>query len=148
MDSVYTHMLVPVTAAVLMNGLIFSQKWKIAKYEKKSNPYIPPGGIVGAIWLILFAILGFVHYKLYMLNHKKVSIACITIILFFLYSLAYPLITSFSTNPNAFFLLNLGALLFALVVAAQVYREDSSLLPYTVPLLAWTTYVNIVTVMF
>jgi tryptophan-rich sensory protein len=147
MDSVYTHMLVPVGAALLMNGLIFSQKWKIAKYENP-NPYIPPGGIVGFIWLVLFALLGFVHYKLYMLNHKKVSIACITIILFFLYSLAYPLITTFSNNPNAFFLLNLGALLFALVVAAQVYRESSSLSLYILPLLAWTTYVNIVTVMF
>ena len=144
MNSVYTHMFVPVAAAVLMNGLIFSQKWKIAKYENP-NPYIPPGGIVGAIWLILFAILGYVHYKLYMLNHKKLSVACITLILFFLYSLAYPLITSFSTNPNAFFLLNLGALLFAITVAAQVYKEDSKLFPYTIPLLAWTTYVNIVT---
>jgi len=62
MSQVYIHILTPVVAALLMNGIIFSQKWNISKGLPK-NPYIPGGGIVGAIWMIIFALLGYVHYK-------------------------------------------------------------------------------------
>ena len=144
MNQVYIHILAPVVAALLMNGIIFSQKWNISKGLPR-NPYIPPGGIVGAIWMILFALLGYVHYKLYSENGNRFSNACIILILFFLYSLAYPILTSFSSNTNVFTILNIGALLFAAIATAHVWQEDSTLLPYMVPLMLWTGYVNIVT---
>jgi len=144
MNSVYMHILTPVLAASLMNGLIFSQKWNITTYR---NPYIPGGGIVGIVWLVLFALLGYVHFKLYMQNNKKFSNACITLILFFLYSLAYPVLTAFSGNPLVFTALNLGAFFFALVIAAQVFDENSDLIPFVIPLIAWTSYVNVVTLL-
>jgi len=144
MSSVYIHILTPIVAALLMNGIIFSQKWNIAKY-KNSNPWIPPGGIVGLVWIVIFALLGYVHYRLYSGNRNASTIASITIVLFILYSLAYPILTSFSSDKNTFFILNVGALLFAAVTTAQVYQENASLLPYMLPLMAWTTYVNIVT---
>ena len=143
---IYIHILTPVIAALLMNGLIFSQGLKINK-NQNPNPYIPPGIFVGLIWLILFALLGYVHYCLYSGNRNRFTAASIIIILFILYSLAYPIITAFSSNPNTFSLLNQGALLFAAITTAAVYQEDASLLPYMIPLLAWTTYVNLVTML-
>ena len=144
MNQIYIHILAPVIAALLMNGLIFSQGLKINK-KQNPNPYIPNGGIVGLIWLILFGLLGYVHYRLYSENKNAFTIASISIILFILYSLAYPIITTFSSNPNTFSLLNQGALLFAVVTTALVYQENTSLLPYMAPLIAWTGYVNLVT---
>jgi len=55
-------------------------------------------------------------------------------------------ITSLSPNPNIFFILNLAALWFALITSLRIIEEDASLMIYTIPLLAWTSYVNIVTV--
>ena len=141
MNSVYTHIAVPVAGAAAMNAIIFSQKLRISKTR---NPYIPPGGIVGAIWLILFTLLGYVHYRLYMQNGQKLSTGCIILILFWLDSLAYPLLTSFSDNPNVYFALNLGAFFFALVILMQVQQENSDLVPWTFPLLLWTGYVNLI----
>ena len=136
-------MLVPVATASLMNGLIFSQKLRIATNR---NPYIPGGGIVGAIWLFLFALLGYVHFTLYTRNNTFTP-GCIILILFFLYSLAYPVLTSFSGDPKVFTGLNFGALLFALAIAFQVFNENPKVILYVVPLIAWTSYVNVVTLL-
>ena len=145
MTQIYIHILAPVVAALLMNGLIFSQGWKIAKY-RNPNPYIPPGGIVGLVWIVLLGLLGYVHYCLYSGNKNRSTVASIAIILFILYSLAYyPILVIFSSDPNPFFLLNLGALLFAAATTVLVYQENTSLLPYMIPLMLWTTYVNVVT---
>lgn len=144
MSQVYIHILAPVVLALLMNGLIFSQKWNISKGQPR-NPYIPPGGIVGAIWMILFALLGYVHFQLYSQNGNRFSNACIVLIIFFLYSLAYPILTSFSSIPDTFSTLNMGALLLAGIATVYVWQEDSALLPYMIPLILWTSYVNIVT---
>jgi len=143
-QQIYIHILTPILAALVMNGIIFSQGWKIAKY-KNPNPYIPPGGIVGLIWITLFGLLGYVHYRLYSENKNRSTAASIAIVLFILYSLAYPIITTFSSNPNAFSVLNLGALLFAAATTGLVYQENVALVPYMAPLMVWTSYVNLVT---
>jgi len=143
MNSVYVHVLAPVLAAGLVNVLTFRRKLSITKYR---NPLIPPGPIVGLVWLVLLGLLGYVHYKLYKEANNQFSEACVTIIVFVLYCLAYPTLTSLSTNPNVMIFLNIVALGFALLVTVRVFAEDSALLPYMVPLLAWTSYVNIVTV--
>jgi tryptophan-rich sensory protein len=142
MNSVYTHVATPILAAVVTNGIVFSQKLPISKTK---NPNIPPGGVVGLVWMVLFGLLGYVHFKLYMKAGSTLSDGCIIILLFLLYSLAYPFLTSSSGNPNVFFVLNLGALLFAVAVTAKVYQEDPRLVPYLIPLLLWTGYVNLVT---
>ena len=143
MNSVYTHIAAPILAAVVTNGIVYSQKLPITRTK---NPNIPPGGIVGLVWMVLFGILGYVHFKLYSRAGNKLSDGCIIILLFLLYSLAYPFLTSSSENPNVFFVLNLGALLFAAAITTKVYQEDSGLVPYLIPLLLWTGYVNLVTV--
>jgi tryptophan-rich sensory protein len=141
MNSVYVHVLAPVLAAGLVNALTFSRKLAITKYR---NPLIPPGPIVGLVWLILLGLLGYVHFKLY--TQTGVSEATVTIVFFILYCLAYPTLISLSTNPNVMIFLNVVALGFALLVTVRVFAEDSSLVPYLLPLLTWTSYVNIVTV--
>ena len=141
MNSVYVHVLTPVLAAGLVNALSFSRKLPITKYK---NPWIPPGPIVGLVWLVLLGLLGYVHFKLY--KKSGVSVATVTIVVFILYCLAYPSLTSFYADSKAPTFLNVVALGSALLVTFRVFAQDSSLVPYLVPLLAWTTYVNIVTV--
>jgi tryptophan-rich sensory protein len=143
MNSVYVHVLTPVLAAGLVNALSFSRKLPITKYK---NPWIPPGPIVGLVWLVLLGLLGYVHFKLYKKAGNEFSEACLTIVVFVLYCLAYPLLTSLSPNPMVGVFLNIVALGFALFVTLRVFAEDSTLLPYMIPLLGWTSYVNIVTV--
>jgi tryptophan-rich sensory protein len=141
MNSVYVHVLAPVLAAGLVNALVFSRKLPITKYK---NPWIPPGPIVGLVWFVLLGLLGYVHFKLY--KKTGVSVATVTIVVFILYCLAYPTLTSLNPTQTAMTFLNIVALGSALLVTVRVFAQDSSLVPYLVPLLAWTTYVNIVTV--
>lgn len=141
MNSVYVHVLTPVLAAGLVNALSFSRKLPITKYK---NPWIPPGPIVGLVWLVLLGLLGYVHFKLY--KKTGVSVATVTIVVFIVYCLAYPSLTSFYTDSKAPTFLNVVALGSALLVTLRVFAQDPSLVPYLIPLLAWTTYVNIVTI--
>ena len=55
------HILVPVLAAIIMNGIIYT--FGINKYSEKNkiNPYIPPGYVIGTIWVIILGLLGYLH---------------------------------------------------------------------------------------
>jgi tryptophan-rich sensory protein len=142
MNSVYVHVLAPVIAAALLSSLIFRRNLTITQYK---NPWIPPGPFVGLVWLVLLGLLGYVHFKLYKKANNKFTTTCILIICYILYCLAYPTLTSLSSNPMLMTFLNQAALLVALLVTYRVFTDDSTLLLYMVPLLAWLTYVNIVT---
>ena len=61
--------LIPVITAIIMNGIIYM--FGINKQDNKSiiNPLLPPGYIIGSIWIIIFGLLGYVHYLLYKLKN-------------------------------------------------------------------------------
>jgi tryptophan-rich sensory protein len=63
------HILIPVISAIIMNGIIYALHLNKINSKELNKLYIPPGYIIGIIWTILFALLGYVHYLLYKLNH-------------------------------------------------------------------------------
>lgn len=133
----YIHIYIPIIIALITNSILY-----IGKTNKvKSNPYIPPGYIVGSVWCILFGILGYIHYLLYKSNNS-ISVASISVILFIIFSLAYPFITkSFTDNVD---LLNIISLILAFILAIIIIIKSKYIFLYTIPLLLWISYVNIV----
>ena len=73
-DRPYIHILAPMIFAIITNGLVFSRRGKDFKETKIIYKYIPPGYIVGSVWIILFGFLGYAHYLLYKLDNG-ISIA-------------------------------------------------------------------------
>lgn len=132
---VWVHVLAPILAATLMNGFIYGSR--IRKSTSPMNAGIPPGYIVGAIWTLLFGLLGYTHYLL-----PDGSNASWSIVGFIVFSLLYPLFTGLEVRRGLSW--NLAALVFAFVVAILVAMESPKLLYYVMPLLAWVIYVNAV----
>jgi tryptophan-rich sensory protein len=121
--------------AISINLIIYNKQ--IAKIQK--SKYIPPGYIVGTIWVLLFGILGYIIYRL----HNYTSVASISIYGFILFSLLYPFITNLSPGSLSD-ICNKIALLLAYTVCYLVYIENHGLAIYLLPLFFWITYVNIV----
>jgi len=131
------HILIPVLCAMAMNGFIYTCNMK-----KNTSPKVlynlPPGFIIGIIWTILFGLLGYVHFLLYSLRQKP-NVGSMSVVLFILFSLTYPVIPAYYAN-----LFNIITLVLSFVVGMIVMMYSKYIFLYMIPLLAWVLYVNVI----
>jgi tryptophan-rich sensory protein len=143
----YKFILVPIIFAILVNIVIY--KFRLNKnvpkeYSKYSFKY---GSVIGIIWMIIFGFIGYAYYLLYKESNKYFTTATISIILFFIFSLSYPIVTNRFTqlvdilNMISLFL----AFILTIIVCNEYWRSTKSIkiLIYMLPLLAWLLFVNI-----
>ena len=130
------HLLIPVLCAMVMNGYIYTSN--VLKYRATKNWYLPPGYLIGMIWTILFGVLGYIHFLLYSLKNK-INYGSISIVLFVLFSLAYPIL-----NEINGYLFNFITLILAFLVGFIVMAYSKHIFLYMIPLLVWVSYVNVI----
>jgi tryptophan-rich sensory protein len=123
--------------AIIINIAIYRNNWLNTKIQK--SKYIPPGYIVGSIWILLFGLLGYILYRL----HDYTSVASISIYVFILFSVLYPFITKLSPGSLSD-ICNKIAFILASLVCYLVYSENPGLTIYLLPLFFWLIYVNMV----
>ena len=129
---VYYHVLIPVFSAIAMNVIIYALGWN---KNMKRDDDLPPGYIIGTIWTVIFALLGYVHYRLYTLKNKT-NYGSASVVLFILFSLAYPAL------KNGYFLNFISLVLsFALSLIVMMYSRHIFL--FMIPLLVWVSFVNL-----
>ena len=132
---VYYHVLIPVFSAIAMNVIIYAFGWN---KNMKRDDDLPPGYIIGTIWTVIFALLGYVHYRLYTLKNKT-NFGSASVVLFILFSLAYPALIS---SINGCFLNFISLILsFALSLIVMMYSRHIFL--FMIPLLVWVSFVNL-----
>lgn len=127
------HVAAPVLSAGILNAIIFALKLDISGGSPK-NPYLPPGYAVGAIWVVLFGLLGYAHYRF--------TLASPVIAATILFCLAYPLLTSTLQDPRASRALNTATLVIACATMALCLYESPVDALLVAPLVAWAAYVN------
>lgn len=136
------HIFIPVIAAIIMNGIIYT--FQLNNYStKKINPYLPPGYIIGIVWIFILGLLGYAHYLLYDI-HKNINIGSISIALLILFCILYPLITGLREKSGL--LMNLISLILSFIVSLIVITYSKYIFLYIIPLIIWVSYVNIVCV--
>lgn len=134
------HIFIPVLAALIMNGIIYI--FKLNKDNKElENYFIPKGYIIGIIWTLIFALLGYVHYLLYTIDNK-INIGSVSVIILMFFYLLYPLIIAF--KKKYFKLVNLISLILGYIVSLVILGYSKYIFIYMIPLLLWISYVNIV----
>ena len=138
--ALWLNILLPVVAAVVLNGLIYARGWNskndASKVELSTSLLrLPPGWAIATIWTIIFALLGYAHYLLFP------SVASFAIVAFLAFALAYPFLTAL--QPCAKVLDMLSLLLAVLIALLTLPRNGRAFMAMT-PLLAWATYVNLV----
>lgn len=136
------HVLSPIILAIAVNSIVYLLKYNMnsKEYTKKYFFKLPPGYIIGLVWVTIFGILGYAHYLLYKINNK-LTIQCYILELFIIFAVLYPFITRFSEKTGA--VLNYVSLLFSFIIALAVMNVSLDIFWYTVPLLLWVSYVNL-----
>lgn len=111
------------------------------------NKYLPPGFMIGIVWIGIFASLGYSFWLSYTgdpfegkTEPKKWTAATIAIIVVASYCLLYPFLT-YALHERYIVLLNLIALLMAAALSIIVVNECVAAFWYTLPLLVWCSYI-------
>jgi tryptophan-rich sensory protein len=143
------HILIPILLAIFMNGIIYTFKINnnsIKENDPKYSLYkkmLPSGYIIGIIWTIIFGLLGYSHYLLHNINNK-ITFSSMYVLFLILYCLFYPIITGL--NVKSGLLLNLITLILSFILGLIVINQSKYIFIYIIPLIIWTSYVNIVDV--
>ena len=131
------YILTPIILACILNFIIFFNKWN----KQKINPYLPPGYIVGIVWIIIFGFLGYSYYLIFN-KYKKLTLALVSLILMIIFSLLYPFLTQKFNNETMSRFLNILTLIFSIIVGIIVFIEYKPAFIYITPLILWSFYVN------
>jgi tryptophan-rich sensory protein len=134
------HILIPVICAIAMNGIMY-YCFQLHKSKSTELLYLPPGYVIGIIWTVILACLGYVHYLLYSLKQKS-NLGSVSIVLFILLSLSYPVINAMNVKYGYF--LNLISLILAYIVGLIVLMYSKDIFVYMIPLLVWISVVNLI----
>ena len=138
----FIHIFFPIMLAIIVNSIIYS--FGINNQVEKSKEYnklLPPGYIIGFIWIIIFGLLGYAHYLIYMLKNG-VSFASLSIVFMLLFSISYPFLTGLKFKSGL--ILNLITLILSFILGIIIIIESKYIFLYIIPLLLWASYVNIV----
>lgn len=126
---------------------IYGHGKKHAMY--KNNKFLPPGFLIGIIWIVIFGFLSFSFYLSFigdpsLLYNEEFprgwSQAPILTIIVAAYCLLYPLIANY-VHQKYIPLLNFIGLIMAYALGIVVIQEYVAAFWYVLPLIVWTTYV-------
>ena len=138
------YILIPIILSFIINIFIFRKKNKNLIKPKKLK-YLPPGSVIGTVWIILLGLLGYI-YSLIDNKDKSMNTQKILIILLTIFCLSYSVLTANSTlrfSKNYNYL----TLVFVLAVYYSIYTKYPKISYYLIPLLCWVLYVNIITLL-
>lgn len=131
----------PVLAALASNAIIALKGWgrKATKASQQRMRGLPPGWVIGTVWVLIFGLLGWVWFLVW-----GSPLAHAAVVALILYCLAYPLATGGLRNGTVAKVLNVLALVFSFTTALVTQRALPKTVWFLTPILAWTAYVNMV----
>ena len=128
------HIFIPIILAIIINFYIYTQGWN---NNNEKSKWLPPGYIIGIVWIIILGLLGYIHFLMYPSIQSWIIVFAIS------YCLAYPFLTSGLKDTNSK-IYNIIALIIAIIVFISVFYKNKLTSLLSLPFLVWTLYVNIV----
>lgn len=129
---------IPVLLSIVVNVIVFAFRWdSSSRKDTEKVTGLPPGIVIGIIWVCLFGLLG---YGRYLLNDSPVAVYAVTFVLVF--CILYPFYTMGLSANIA--LSNTIAMAIIYGAALFVYPASQKAFFTYVPLMCWITYVNMV----
>ena len=134
------NIFIPIFLTIIVNIIIFSYKLNITK-NKINNPYIPPGYVIGIIWIIIFGLLGYVQY---ILRNQNNIFEFLLIIFLLVFCILYPFFTNRLQNLKIGLILNAITLILSFTISLFIFNVSKKAFYYLIPLLLWISYINLV----
>ena len=139
------YILIPIILSFIINIFIFRRKNK-RLIKSRNLKYLPPGPIIGIVWIFLLGLLGYIYSLIEEEETKTMNLQKILLILLTIFCLSYSILTANSTirfSKNY----NYVTLIFVIGVYYSIYTKYPKISYYLIPLLCWVLYVNIITLL-
>lgn len=136
--------LVFILVAILGN-IFFNNESDTQSEIEIDNKYLPAGYLIGAIWVIIFGILGYIYTKIN-LNKDKYCYSRFSIMLFVVICFMYG---PFTTGKSSRFIKNynyIAFLLLCLLTYILSFNVQKYYI-YLIPLFLWVGYVSLLTLL-
>lgn len=130
MSNTWVYVGTPVVAALLANTIIYGFRLN-SRPEIMESSLLPPGYVIGSIWVALFGVLGYAY------GMAKEPVTRFAIVLVLVFCLSYPFVTGLSAQKGR--IMNTITLILASALLAVAEKQ---VMPYLVPLWLWAAYVN------
>jgi tryptophan-rich sensory protein len=137
------NIFIPVILAIIINSISFGLGWTKKSKDNKMNPLLPPGYVIGIVWIIILGLIGYVHYEIFKLHNNHITFTSLYVVFFILFCLAYPFLT-LGYKEKIGLLLNLITLILAFILSLLIIIQSKYIFIFLIPLLLWVTYVNFV----
>lgn len=137
----WAQILLFIAVALVANAFIYFMRyysWNNPYYVK--SPLLPPGFIIGIIWVVLFGFFGYSHYLVFK-ETGTWTVANIAIILVAVFCLFYLTIVYYRPEYTKF--LNCASLILAFTLSILVFNESEAAFWWLIPFVAWSAYVNL-----
>ena len=125
-----------VLPTLLLNGIIFGLGWDA---HTAPSPYLPPGWLVGTIWLLLFTAMGTARWLLLRADGKRSGL----VVLLALLCLIYPLYTVGLRSESIGLAGCIVTAAVAIWVAVRVLRESRAAAGLTALVVAWLLFATV-----
>ena len=138
------HVAAFVGATVVLNGIIFGLGFPRDVDTATRLSWSPPGWVIGAIWVVLFAFYAVAHWLLLQRGDDGRR-AAVWIRAIAVWDLAYPFLTNgFDQRISAW--LNVVTLLFTVLVLLRVWQASRAAFGWLLPSLAWICFATVLTI--
>lgn len=137
----FAHVLVSAGVALGVNGFVNGGRRRRSSAEKWA--LLPPGWVVGAVWVALFASLGYAHW-LAMDRGRRLTPASLAVASVIGYCALYPWLTDGLRQSKRARMLNTLTLVIAgLLGFVTLLLPSPRAFAFVSPLFAWAAWVNI-----
>jgi tryptophan-rich sensory protein len=114
--------LATVLVTLALNGLIFALGWAgPSAASGRVYPLLPPGWAIGAVWVVLLALLAVAYWRLASDEAPEARRLGPWVLLLVAACLAYPLYTAGLSNETAGFIGNLATIVASAFLAGRVW---------------------------
>jgi len=138
-EGLFANIALFVGGALAVNALIFAAGWN-ARGDQTNPPLIPPGAVVGAIWVALFALMAVARW-FYIRETTDRGWRALLPAALALICLAFPFYTAGLDDRLAGFWGSVATLLVGACIAALLWRQSARAGLPLVPTLAWLGFV-------
>ena len=140
LDSLGGNLALFLIPPLLLNGVIFGLHWDS---NAAPSPYLPPGWLVGAIWMLLFTAMGVARWMLLRGGGANQDRDASLVVLLAFLCMIYPLYTLGLRSESIGLAGSIFTALIAVWIAARLIRRSSTAAALVGLVIAWLVYASV-----
>jgi tryptophan-rich sensory protein len=132
--------------ALVVNAFVFALGWNRSNAQLVRPPFSPPDAVVGVVWVVLFAAMGYARFLIVTSGAPNASRDARLVVGLIVFCALYPLYTLGLSNLSVATAGNVATGIAALGVAWFVRRGAGRAAALLVPVALWVSFATYLTV--